>query len=62
MLKVKILSHTPNPEEVIASAAKLCYSSVGVNEIMDKQDNESIQKFIKRLASIKHLSPFKTIS
>jgi flavin-dependent thymidylate synthase len=62
MLKVKILSHTPNPEEVIASAAKLCYSSVGVNEIMDKQDNESIQKFIKRLASIKHLSPFEHAS
>lgn len=36
MLKVKILSHTPNPEEVIASAAKLCYSSVGVNEIMEQ--------------------------
>lgn len=62
MLKVKILSHTPNPEEVIASAAKLCYSPVGVEEIMEKQSDESVEKFIKRLASMKHLSPFEHAS
>lgn len=62
MLKVNLLSHTPNPEEVIASAAKLCYSPVGIDEIMEKQSEESIEKFIKRLSSIKHLSPFEHAS
>lgn len=59
MLKVKLVSHTINPEEVVASAAKLCYSPVGVEEIVEKLDGESVQKFIARLASINHLSPFE---
>lgn len=62
MLKVKLLSYTPNPELVVASAAKLCYSPVGVEEIIEKQTDESIDKFIKRLAAMKHLSPFEHVS
>ena len=27
-MKVKLLSHTPEPEKVISMAAKLCYSAV----------------------------------
>lgn len=62
MLKVKLLSYTPNPEEVVASAAKLCYSPVGVNEIIEKLDSQSVEKFIEKLTSIKHLSPFEHVS
>ena len=62
MLKVKLLSYTPNPEEVVASAAKLCYSPVGVNEIIEKLDSQNVEKFIKKLASIKHFSPFEHVS
>lgn len=62
MLKVKLLSYTPNPEEVVASAAKLCYSPVGVNEIIEKLDSQNVEKFIEKLASIKHLSPFEHVS
>lgn len=32
-MKVKLISHTPEPEKVIAMAAKLCYSPVGTDEI-----------------------------
>ena len=59
MLKVKLVSHTINPEEVVASAAKLCYSPVGIEEIVEKLDSESVEKFIARLASMNHLSPFE---
>jgi len=62
MLKVKLLSYTPNPEKVVASAAKLCYSPVGVNEIIEKLDSQNVEKFIEKLASIKHLSPFEHVS
>lgn len=62
MLKVELLSYTPNPEEVVASAAKLCYSPAGVNEIIEKLDNQNVEKFIKKLASIKHFSPFEHVS
>lgn len=30
MLKVDLIAHTPEPERVVAAAAKLCYSPVGV--------------------------------
>ena len=61
-LKVKIIAHTPNPEEVVAQAAKLCYSPVGVDEIMEKLTPEKIEKFVNNLASIGHESPLEHVS
>lgn len=62
MLKVKILEHTPNPEKVIAAAAKLCYSAVGVDEISEGLTEESTAKFIKMLSSYGHESPMEHVS
>ena len=62
MIKVKILEHTPNPERVIAAAAKLCYSSVGVDEITEGLTEESTAKFIKMLSSYGHESPMEHVS
>lgn len=63
-LKVTLLSHTPNPDEVIASAAKLCYSSKPVSEIVDKtkSNKEETAKFIERLSELHHGSPFEHVS
>ena len=61
-MKVKIIAHTPNPEEVIAQAAKLCYSPVGVDEIMEKLTPEKVEKFVNHLADIGHESPFEHVS
>ena len=62
LLKVILLEHTPNPEMVIASAAKLCYSAVGIEEVSEKLTEESANKFIAMLASIGHGSPFEHAS
>ena len=62
MLNVQLLSFTPKAEEVVASAAKLCYSPVGVQEILEKLSEESTEKFIKKLLEIGHLSPFEHAS
>lgn len=62
MLKVSLLSYTPNPEEVIASAAKLCYSLVGIDEILEKQNEEDVANFTEKLNSFNHLSPFEHAS
>ena len=35
-MKVKLLAYTPEPEKVISMAAKLCYSSVGVDDSRKK--------------------------
>lgn len=58
-LNVKLLSHTMNPELVIASAGKLCYSPSTIDELIEKQDDESVEKFINRLVSMGHESPLE---
>ena len=45
-MKVELLEHTPNPERVIAAAAKLCYSPVGVDDILEKMTPEKTESFI----------------
>lgn len=61
-VKVKIIEHTPNPEKVIASAAKLCYSAVGVDEILEGLDEENVEDFLNRLMSYGHASPIEHVS
>ena len=53
-LKVKIITHTMNPELVIATAGKLCYSSSNIEDLMEKQTDESIEKFVNMITSIGH--------
>ncbi|WP_179632222.1 FAD-dependent thymidylate synthase [Clostridium peptidivorans] len=62
MLKVKLLEHTPNPERVVAKAAKLCYSSVGVDEMETNLDKDKIEKFLNMLMSYGHESPIEHVS
>ena len=53
-LKVKIITHTINPELVIATAGKLCYSPSNIDDLMEKQTDESIEKFVNLITSIGH--------
>lgn len=61
-MKVKILTHTPNPETTVAAAAKLCYSAVGVDEICEKMTPDSCEKFINMLSSLGHESPVEHVA
>lgn len=61
-LKVKLLSHTPNPDEIVSCAAKLCYSKVGVEQIQEKCTPEEVQRFLNMLIDIKHESPLEHTS
>lgn len=61
-LKVKLISHTDEPEKLIAKAAKICYSSVGVDEIEESLDDQSTEKFISMLMDIGHESPIEHVS
>lgn len=62
MLKVKLLQHTPEPEKTIAATAKLCYSQVGVEDILDNLTDESTDKFLNMLMSYGHMSPIEHAS
>lgn len=61
-MNVQLIAYTPNPEQVVASSAKLCYSKVGVSEIMEKQTQEQAEKFVKKLESMGHESPLGHIN
>ena len=61
-LKVKIISHTMNPELVIATAGKLCYSPSNIDDLMEKQTDESIERFINMIVSMGHESVLEHVS
>lgn len=61
-LKVKLLQYTPEPEKLISAAAKLCYSSSGVDDIMENLTEEGIEKFLNMLMSFGHQSPIEHVN
>lgn len=61
-MRVTIIQHTPEPEKLVASAAKLCYSPVGVENIMDGLDGEKVDKFLNMLMDLGHESPIEHVS
>jgi thymidylate synthase (FAD) len=61
-LKVTLITYTPEPEKIIASAAKLCYSSSNVNELMNGLTEEKVETFIKKLTDLGHQSPLEHCS
>lgn len=61
-MNVELLQHTPEPEKIIAAAAKLCYSSSGIDGILDGLDAEKTEKFLNRLMSMGHESPTEHIT
>ena len=49
MIKVKLLEYTPNPEHVVAMAARLCYSSVGAEELAEKISDEKAREMVRKI-------------
>ena len=56
-IKVTLLAHTPDPEQTVAMAAKLCYSPSGIEDIREGLTEEKTASFINMLASLGHASP-----
>lgn len=61
-MKVQLLSYTPDPEKLIAAAAKNCYSSTDVDSIMDGLTSEKIERFMQMLVDLGHESPIEHVS
>lgn len=56
-MKVKLIAHTPEPEKVVAAAAKLCYSNREIDTLLDGLTPEKSKEFVERLAKMGHESP-----
>ena len=61
-MKVKLLSHTPDAEKLIATAAKLCYSSSDIESLRDGLTDEKVESFIDMIVSIGHESVVEHVS
>ncbi|KNZ42345.1 FAD-dependent thymidylate synthase [Acetobacterium bakii] len=61
-LSVTLIQHTPEPEKLVAAAAKLCYSKAGAGEIMDDLTDENVERFLSRLMDMGHASPIEHAS
>lgn len=62
ILKVELLNYTPEPDKFVAAAAKLCYSPVGISQIMEQLDEEKVQAFLDKLRESGHDSPIEHVS
>lgn len=58
-MKVTLLTHTPEPEKIIACAAKLCYSDSDIDSLLEGLTTDKIKKFIKKLTDLGHQSPLE---
>ena len=61
-MKVSLIAFTPDPEMVVAAAAKTCYTTRTIDELMDNLDEESAEQFIDMLGNIGHESPIEHAS
>lgn len=61
-LSVTLIGHTPEPERLVAAAAKLCYSHAGADELMENLTPENIDRFLNRLMDMGHASPIEHAS
>lgn len=61
-MNVILLEHTPDPEKLVATAAKLCYSSSDIDSLRDGLTEDKISDFIDMLVSIGHESVMEHVS
>lgn len=62
MLKVILLEHTPEPEKLVAAAARLCYSPKSADELMENFTPDKVESFVRKLVSLGHESPMEHVS
>lgn len=58
-LKVILLRHTPNPEETVAMAAKLCYSPSDIKSLKEKIETRDQKVFVEKLIKMGHMTPIE---
>lgn len=61
-MNVRLITHTPDPDKVVASAAKLCYSNTNAVDLIDSITDESAESFVQMLNTIGHESPIEHVS
>lgn len=61
-MKVKLISHTPEPERMVAMSARLCYSPIGAEELVEKMSSTQVEKLVSKIVEMEHLSTLEHVS
>ena len=61
-MKVCLINYSNSPQNIISTAAKLCYSDKDVDDIIKKTTNEDAEKFVEKLLEFGHESPIEHAS
>ncbi len=61
-MNVELLYHTQDPERVVATAARLCYSPVGAAELNEKMSDEAVHKVLSTILASGHHSTLEHAS
>lgn len=54
-MRVQLLTHTPDPEQVAAAAARLCYSDATIVQLLERAP-EQAPKLLRKIVDMGHLS------
>ena len=60
--RIDLIAHTPEPEKVVAAAARLCYSHHGVSTLMEEMSDDEVKKLVRILNDMGHQSPMEHVS
>lgn len=58
-INVKLLNYTPAPANIIARAARLCYSRSEIDDLLEQMTEEKCEKLLKKLMQLGHESPME---
>lgn len=56
---VHLVASTPEPDRIVAAAARLCYSDASAGDLVEEMKGEDVSRFIGHLRGSGHLSPFE---
>lgn len=61
-MTVTLLTHTPEPDKLVAAAAKLCYAKSDIPTLLDNLTPERVDSFLTMLSELGHESPVEHAS
>lgn len=60
-MRVQLLTHTPEPEQVVAAAARLCYSNSSIDQLLGMSPDDR-QSLLAKILSLGHYSVLEHVS
>src|SRR5512139_2006178 len=54
-MRVQLLTHTPDPEQVVTAAARLCYSDASISQLLECAP-EQAARLLRKVLDLGHLS------